>query len=232
MEIASGYPHKETKGSFNKITTQPSKGAHPQGSPSEVVHGDASPRGVCVGGGQRGPRGHPLSHPPRSGGICEFRDYGAHVHPKAMLGGWAAMGRFGVPAHDLLPAPEAWTHTEGTVSLLSWGWRHQRQMLGPGRPFLGAPRGSGLFTWAGTQKLGSWGAGGRGGGICTGEDNMVPGQRPGIGAVQAVSGQQGLGVPGGGQTPCPTPPRPAPPSLPGKPGRLLFLQPTRAGGVT
>lgn len=82
VEIASGYPHKETKGSFNKITIQPSKGAHPQGSPSEVVHGDASPRGVCVGGGQRGPRGHPLSHPPRSGGICEFRDYGAHVHPR------------------------------------------------------------------------------------------------------------------------------------------------------
>lgn len=60
VEIASSYPHKETKGSFNKITTQPSKGAHPQGSPSEAVHGDASPRGVCEWGVAReDPKGTP-----------------------------------------------------------------------------------------------------------------------------------------------------------------------------
>lgn len=43
--------------------------------------------------------------------------------PQGCLVGWAAMGSVGVPAHDPLPVPAAWTHTEGA-----------RCSAGPGRP--------------------------------------------------------------------------------------------------
>ena len=185
MGIASSYPCKETEGPFNKIKSQPSEDAHLQGSPLEVMRGEASLRGVGEGGagGQRGPRG--------SGGICEFRHRVACVHPKVMLGGRAARGIFRVPVHDPLPAPEAWAHTEGRVPLLGWCRWPQGRCPAPADRLPGHRGGLGCSP--GREHRG-WGAGG---GVCTGREQHGP--RP---ETQAEEWRwPGLGVRGGDEGP-------------------------------
>ena len=117
---------------------------------------------VCGGGagGQRGPRG--------SGGICEFRPRVVCVHPKVMLGGWAARGIFRVPVHDPLPAPEAWAHTEGRVPLLGWCRWPQGRCPAPADRLPGHRGGLGCSP--GREHRG-WGAGG---GVCTGREQHGP----------------------------------------------------------
>lgn len=162
------------------------------------------------GGGQRGPRQRPLSHAPRSVASVSSGTVVPVCTPKLCWGDgppWADLGFQPMPfCLPLRPGPtqrggSPCSAGAGAPKADAWPWQTVSR---------GTER-----VWA--IHLGGDTEAGELGGLCTGGDNMVPGQRPGSGSVQADA-RRGLGVPGG-RTPCP-------PDLPHLP-----VQPQGAGRV-